>query len=361
MYPPINMLARLAALVVDTVTRGNPPRGRGAGAGGSADTRWTRQSVKTSADGERGDTDTVSVGDMGAAELTLVVVPGNPGNALFYTTFITRLHALAAAATGKSVAVVAFSHPGHSAAAPRPSSSVEEHVRHAAGVVATLQRQNTRSDFVLVGHSIGGRIILEMFEAAGRAAGWDEARVAQAVLLFPTVAYIGYSPNCRAEYYMLRCHRAVTTVLQALEPALQPQWLKPLAHAYFARRFAEEEVEAVDGASPHAADALVEVVGTPGVLGSVMRSALDGMQSVLAAPTLTPAQQRKIVFYMGGQCEKWIVRSDLPHLERQYKESAMYHCRKELPHGFVLSHSDLVASMAWQWIAHSICPQRGAH
>ena len=53
---------------------------------------FQRRSLRVSSTGH--ETDTLTIGDPALAELTVVCVPGNPGNALFYAPFMRKLHEL---------------------------------------------------------------------------------------------------------------------------------------------------------------------------------------------------------------------------------------------------------------------------
>jgi hypothetical protein len=53
---------------------------------------FQRRSMRVSSAGH--ETDTLAIGDPALAQLTVVCVPGNPGNALFYAPFMRRLYEL---------------------------------------------------------------------------------------------------------------------------------------------------------------------------------------------------------------------------------------------------------------------------
>jgi pimeloyl-ACP methyl ester carboxylesterase len=332
LYIPINLTARFVALIggfsshAELVTpTPNLPE------------RWNVQVSHLA------ETDTLSIGDRDTADVTVVVVPGNPGHSLFYTAFMQRLYDQAAQADiKKKVCVVAFSHLGHSPAATAKPCSYIEQSEHAAGVVASLQQSNPTSEYVLVGHSIGARLCLDMLSHRGDTAGWDESRITQAILLFPTVSYIGYSHNGMLDFPFMRCHTAMSTLFDAIRPAMRLSWLEPAAQLKLGK-----------SAPPHGVRALCEMFAST-CAGSQLYMGLTEMEDVLAAPTLSPAAQSKLVWYIGGECEKWVIRSDIAHLETQFPHSQINHCQQEIPHAFVLSDNDKVADMTWKWIGKAL-------
>lgn len=336
LYIPLTVTARLASIVGNAVSAELPatelctvqPRG------------FKRENIRAS---EIAETDTLSIGERSTADLTVVVVPGNPGHPLFYTAFMERLHKQAvAAATGREVCVMAISHLGHSPAAPARPCSYLEQSRHAADVVATLQRSNPRSVFVLVGHSIGCRLLLDMFAGNGAAAGWDESRVSRAVLLFPTVSFIGYSPNGFSNYPVMRCYSAMSAILEAARPAMKIGWLEPAA-----------SLRLGDAAPSTSVRALSEIFASESA-ANLLYMGLTEMTDVLGAPKLDRRAQEKLLFYIGGQCEKWVTRPDVEQLEREFLASDIRHCQEEIPHAFVLSHNETVADKTWEWVLNTI-------
>eukprot|EP00038_Savillea_parva_P008967 m.180359 g.180359 ORF g.180359 m.180359 type:complete len:491 (-) comp14984_c0_seq1:136-1608(-) len=288
------------------------------------------------------ETDTVSVGDRDNADLTIVVIPGNPGHALFYTGYIGALYKCAVASGMSNVCVLGISHLGHSPAAPAPPCSYAEQSDHTAQVVATLQRKNPKSKFVIVGHSIGSRLLLDMFSGNGAKAGWVPSRVARAVLLFPTVSYIGYSPNGYLNYPVLRLHAGMGALLEALRPALRPEWLAPVVRVRLGPLAHEDGVQA-----------LGEIIGSDSA-GNLLYMGLTEMMHVLEPPRVDPDLQRKVLFYIGGQCEKWVTRPDVEELADVFTEATLLHCQQEIPHAFVLTHNEDVAGKTWSWIEEAL-------
>ena len=52
--------------------------------------------------------------------------------------------------------------------------------------------------------------------------------------------------------------------------------------------------------------------------------------------------------------EKWVIPSDVQDLQRDFNESAFYHCSEEIPHAFVMTHSDLMADKTWRWLDEAL-------
>ncbi len=164
--------------------------------------------------------------------------PGNPGLATYYIDF---LHAIYTSKhlTGAGIEIVAVSHRGHaplpkvgtnavwgdngtnaSQAARGWGTSLSDQVRHKIGVLDAIQRQYAREEtkVVVVGHSIGAWMAGEILKARPDA-------VDGLHLLFPTMAWIGRTPNARR--IKLLANRAVTAAvlpLPLLVLSLLPLW-----------------------------------------------------------------------------------------------------------------------------------------
>eukprot|EP00041_Stephanoeca_diplocostata_P031689 m.992702 g.992702 ORF g.992702 m.992702 type:complete len:313 (+) comp24007_c0_seq2:251-1189(+) len=175
-------------------------------------------------------TDVLFLGEPLTAETLVVLVPGNPGNASFYEEFLEHIYEL----SEQQVSCVCFSHLGHSDRAPPPPGTrihFEDQVEHAARTIALLQRRYAQARVVLVGHSIGSRMVLESMGPRGRAAGLAPRRVARCILLFPTLSHLGTSPNGSRMYPLLACHDAVAHVVALLWALAGRRGLRALARA----------------------------------------------------------------------------------------------------------------------------------
>jgi hypothetical protein len=90
----------------------------------------------------------------------IVVIPGNPGSALFYCAFASELH------SSLDTMVVVVGHSGHFVSPSLPANryqGLEGQVRHKRCVLTLLMdRHGTETKFVLCAHSIGSWMAMEL-------------------------------------------------------------------------------------------------------------------------------------------------------------------------------------------------------
>lgn len=102
----------------------------------------------------------VHFGEFRAGKPLLVVVPGNPGSALFYTAFAARL------ASNHDTLVCVIGHAGHFVASglrDEQYSGLAGQVAHKAAVLDMLcERHGPAARFVVLAHSIGAWITLQL-------------------------------------------------------------------------------------------------------------------------------------------------------------------------------------------------------
>lgn len=111
-----------------------------------------------------------------------VMVPGNPGHPEFYVDYMGLLHA----ETKRPCVIIG--HTGHSPHTATPHLFSHFHqVEHKVHVMHTLRGRYPNAKFVLLGHSIGAWIALEMLKFL------DTDRIHRVINLFPTVHHIGLS------------------------------------------------------------------------------------------------------------------------------------------------------------------------
>jgi pimeloyl-ACP methyl ester carboxylesterase len=136
----------------------------------------------------------------------VLIVPGNPGVAVFYIPF-----ASAVAASLSDGAVVVVGHAGHDQKRTEEGGKfvgLREQVLHKEAV---LRHFGEPKDVVLIGHSVGSYVIVELI-----ARGWRPSFV---VHLCPTFSFIyeGLSPFVKAvvtvmkDFFCLACKKFIST------------------------------------------------------------------------------------------------------------------------------------------------------
>ncbi|KAG5855998.1 hypothetical protein ANANG_G00003060 [Anguilla anguilla] len=159
--------------------------------------------------------------------VVFLLIPGNPGVVGFYRTFLQTVHQ----AFGRRHPVWAVSHAGHCAppgsmrmtTAGSPGMQIEDvfglngQVEHK---LAFLREHVPReAKLVLIGHSIGCYIIIEMMKRD------PELQVLKSVLLFPTIERMAVTPQGRVMTPVLRRLRHVA-YLPVFLLSLLPQSLQ---------------------------------------------------------------------------------------------------------------------------------------
>ncbi|TKY90323.1 hypothetical protein EX895_000321 [Sporisorium graminicola] len=175
--------------------------------------------------------------------VVLLFIPGNPGVPSYYIDF---LHSIYTSPLLKSsgIEIVAVSHRGH-APLPKVGSNavwgdnktnqsqaskgygctLRDQVRHKVAVVDAINRmynaEGRQTKVILVGHSIGAWIASEVLKAR------PEVGVDGLQLLFPTMEWIGRTPNARKINALVlnRITRNVVLPLPLLLFSLLPLWL----------------------------------------------------------------------------------------------------------------------------------------
>nr|XP_046165046.1 lipid droplet-associated hydrolase isoform X1 [Oncorhynchus gorbuscha] len=159
-------------------------------------------------------------------KVLFLIIPGNPGVVGFYKTFMQTLHQT----LGMRYPVWAVSHAGH-CVPPDTMDMIEDPTVMAAGDVFGLNGQIEHklafltehvprdSRLVLVGHSIGCYLILEMMKRD------PELQVVKSVMLFPTIERMAATPQGRVMTPVL-CRLRYVAYLPIFLLSLLPDVLK---------------------------------------------------------------------------------------------------------------------------------------
>ncbi|XP_068195344.1 lipid droplet-associated hydrolase isoform X4 [Antennarius striatus] len=155
-----------------------------------------------------------------------LIIPGNPGVVGFYRTFMQTIHSM----FGYRHPVWAVSHAGH--CVPPCSMDMVEDVSSSAqcdvfGLNGQIEhklaflRNHVPSEtmLVLVGHSIGCYIILELMKRR------PELKVLKAIMLFPTIERMAQTPQGKLLTPLL-CHMRYLAYLPVFLLSLLPEGFK---------------------------------------------------------------------------------------------------------------------------------------
>ena len=287
----------------------------------------------------------------------VLILPGNPGSPHFYVDFARALHR----ASGGRLPITITSHASHSAASTGRSGSpprfhdLASQVSHKVAVARWLLQQRAASAphsqaesaepapppqqqpqrLILLGHSVGAYMCLEVMRAL------PEGAVAHALLLFPTLAHIGASPNGVALLPYFQMGRwalaSAALALGALPACLQ----RAAARAFLPA-----------AASPATVAAAATLIH-PAVAVNALYLALTEMQEIGALDGALAAR-------VGGRCsayfgagDPWNRPGDHARAAEALGAGARVHlCSEGHPHGFVLhpKSAEAVAGTCWEWV-----------
>lgn len=119
------------------------------------------------------------------AAAAVVLLPGNPGCVTFYQEYLADIHAR----LGGAAQCVAIGHASHGRTCRDGNChNLESQIHHHCGAVDLYLRQHPDvSQVILVGHSIGAHLCLEVAKRLPQGHG----RVVGIFALFPTIHHIG--------------------------------------------------------------------------------------------------------------------------------------------------------------------------
>ncbi|KAM3870841.1 lipid droplet-associated hydrolase [Diretmus argenteus] len=275
-------------------------------------------------------------------KMLFLIIPGNPGVVGFYGTFMQTLHCM----FGYRHPVWAVSHAGH-CVPPDTMDMVEdasimtteEDVFGLNGQIehklAFLRKHVPReTSLVLVGHSIGCYIILEMMKRD------PELKVMKAVMLFPTIERMAQTPQGKVMTPVL-CHMRYVAYLPLFLLSLLPEGLKTIL------------VKLVFGGICSLDYTVVQP--TVGLLsGDCAANAMymggQEMRKVLERDNVTIKQNlEKLVFYYGAT-DHWCPVQYYNEIKQDFPNGDFRLCENGFRHAFVLDAGRNVANMVVEWI-----------
>ena len=294
------------------------------------------------------------------AQHHVLILPGNPGSPHFYVDFARALHR----ASGGRLPITITCHASHSAASTGRSGSpprfhdLASQVSHKVAVARWLLQQRAASAepaepappqqqqqqqqqqpppqrLILLGHSVGAYMCLEVMRAL------PEGAVAHALLLFPTLAHIGASPNGVAllPYFQLGrwALAGAALALGALPAGLQ----RAAARAFLPA-----------AASPATVAAAATLIH-PAVAVNALYLALTEMQEIGALDGALAARVGARCSAYFGAGDPWNRPGDHARAAEALGAGARVHlCSEGHPHGFVLhpKSAEAVAGTCWEWV-----------
>ncbi|XP_070393135.1 lipid droplet-associated hydrolase-like [Dermacentor albipictus] len=291
-------------------------------------------------------TQVICYGDPGslasdAAKPVVLVIPGNPGSIEFYAEFMREIYQ---GLKGK-VIVWGVSHAGH-VAPPKPMQipNVEDHptlyscdgqIGHKMAFIKQYIPSGT--PLILVGHSIGCHMVLEILKRA------PDLNVCKAFLLFPAIESLDACPRVGLINPLITYLRPLTVAtLSALR--LLPRSVQNLLirfYIYIATACTTPHRTSLNGAQNYF---------RPECLMACFVFTRDIIQKVRERDDATIGRHAdKLVVYYGRN-DHWSPVEYYDDLRRTFPEADVRLCDRGFRHAFVLDRSVDVGSMVRGWI-----------
>ncbi|XP_054848722.1 lipid droplet-associated hydrolase [Eublepharis macularius] len=274
-------------------------------------------------------------------KLLLLVIPGNPGFAGYYRTFIQALYC----GLNRQYPVWIVSHAGH-CRVPHDMEIVEEtdikELDDVFGLRGQIEhklnflRKNVPQDIklVLIGHSIGCYIALEMVKQE------PKLEVLRCVMLFPTIERMALSPQgkflspllCQLRYILYMPIFLMTLLPERVKSSLVRFLLRGLKYQDESSIMASLDLANMD------------------CMANVMYMASQELRKVVERDSATIRQHlKKLTFYYGVE-DQWCPVQYYEEMKMEFPDGDIRLCEKGIHHAFVLENSKEMADMIPDWL-----------
>ncbi|XP_063771384.1 lipid droplet-associated hydrolase [Pseudophryne corroboree] len=277
--------------------------------------------------------------DEAPPKLLFLIIPGNPGVVGFYRTFMESLYC----GFNRQYPVWTLSHAGHcSPPAGMDMTCDGDETEDVFGLNGQIEhklsflRENvpTEMKLVLIGHSIGCYIILEMLKRSA------DLKVLRSILLFPTIERMAQSPQGKVMTPLL-CSLRYIVYMPCYLLSFLPEVMKTSLV-----KFALRGIKSVDEACVTASLNLfrMECAVNAMYMGS------QEMVNVMERDSETIKQNlSKLIFYYGAT-DAWCPVQYYEDIRRDFPKANIWLCEKGIRHAFVLDSSKEVAAMIKVWL-----------
>ncbi|XP_069461991.1 lipid droplet-associated hydrolase isoform X2 [Ambystoma mexicanum] len=283
--------------------------------------------------------------DLNPPRLLFLIIPGNPGLIGYYRTFMEALYN----GLNQQYPVWGLSHAGHCGPPSGMGMMIdaqETELEDVFGLNGQIEhkiafcKKNVPKEvkLVLIGHSIGCYIILQMMKRA------SDLKVLRSVLLFPTIERMAQSPQ----------GKVMTPVLCSLRYVLyMPIYLLsflPESVKSSLVRFVLRGIKSVDEASLAASVDLFRV----DCVANTMYMGSQEMVKVVDRDNPTIKQQlKKLIFYYGAT-DRWCPVQYYHDIRKDFPEGDIRLCDRGFRHAFVLDSSEEMASLVMNWLQEDL-------
>ncbi|XP_072263588.1 lipid droplet-associated hydrolase [Pyxicephalus adspersus] len=267
-------------------------------------------------------------------DVLFLIIPGNPGVVGFYKTFMQSLYC----GYKKRYPVWAISHAGHCSPPLGMDMSddtvqmedrfgLNGQIEHKLAFLQNNVSSNTK--LILIGHSIGCYIILEMMKRL------PDLKVLKSILLFPTIERMAQSPQGKIMTPILCSLRYIVYM-----PLYLLSFLPEVMKASLVK-FALRGIKSVDESSLTASLDLFRVECSV----NAMYMGSQEMLKVLERDDVTIKNNlNKLIFYYGAS-DHWCPVQYYKDLKKDFPDGDIWLCSRGIRHAFVLDSSKEVASI----------------
>ncbi|XP_015265563.1 PREDICTED: lipid droplet-associated hydrolase [Gekko japonicus] len=273
--------------------------------------------------------------------LLFLVIPGNPGFTGYYWTFIQALYC----GLNRQYPVWVVSHAGH-CRVPHDMEIVEDtDVKELDDVFGLCGQTEHKLNFlrktvpqdmklVLIGHSIGCYIALEMIKQA------PELEVIRCVMLFPTIERMAQSPQGKIMTPLL-CQFRYIVYMPIYLIMLLPQKIKSILVRFVLRGLKHHDESSVMASLD---------LANMDCVANVMYLASQEMRKVVERDSSTIKKHlKKLTFYYGAT-DLWCPVQYYEEMKAEFPDGDIRLCEKGIRHAFVLEASKEVAAMVTEWV-----------
>lgn len=267
--------------------------------------------------------------------LYILVFPGNPGGASFYSLFANTLFSRFAS-KGNVVQVVVVGHASHSSTSASPTliHSLEDQLLYKTEFINSILASNDENRIALVGHSVGAWLALQ---GAARLTNNMQDRIVSIVGLFPT--FINIHTTRRAHQLSFLFTYIGMSLLATLAFFLRlffPKEFIKMVAAYILR--------GVKDVTDIAVKSSVSLVHERVALNACTM-ARDEMLTIQTLSDSAVRMGRLLgnsfhAYY--GKNDGWNNEKDIETMETLFKSGNMVRCQEGHSHAFVLSTSSCI-------------------
>ncbi|KAI9275965.1 hypothetical protein BDA99DRAFT_431178 [Phascolomyces articulosus] len=253
----------------------------------------------------------------------LLFIPGNPGLVEYYTDFLEEIHHN----VPFPLEIFGVSNLGMNITTPASTKgttsgklySLQDQIDHKIACFDILCQENPDTEFILMGHSIGAYISVEVLKKR------HTQRITQVVTLFPTIREIGLSPN----------GVAFTKLFSYLPMSLVSTSAGLLS--YISSPLLERLVMLLTGQTGPCAKVTAHQLLHGSVVKNCLFMAKTEMKQVRELDhDFYNAHAHKFVIYYSRN-DKWAPYDHYEYMKEHFPDHEhLYLCEQDIPHSFIL-------------------------